>query len=152
MPNRFDETWHRLREWTQGQTPSERLGAQILINEGFADVDPSHPLGGKDGGKDAIAKKNGKRFAMAVYFPRGQQQLGKITEKFEGDLAGARTNSAEGFACACYFARMRSGEPSPSSEQYTYFAPIRLERFRRFPVAARTECPICSPDAGARAA
>lgn len=98
MRNRFDETWHRLREWTQGQTPSERLAAQILINEGFADVDPSHPLGGKDGGKDAIAKKDSKRFAMAVYFPRGQQSLGKITEKFEGDLAGARSNSVEGFA------------------------------------------------------
>jgi hypothetical protein len=57
-----------------------------------------------------------------------------------------------GLTLACYFARMRSGEPSPSSEQYTYFAPIRPERFLRFPVAARTECPICSPDAGARAA
>ncbi len=98
MRNRYDETWHRLREWTKGQTPSERLAAQILVNEGFADVDPSHPLGGRDGGKDATAKKDGKRFAMAVYFPRGQQTLGKITEKFEADLAAARANSIEGFA------------------------------------------------------
>ncbi len=50
---RDDETWHRLREWTKGQTPSERLAAQILIHEGLIDLDPSHPLGGKDGGKDA---------------------------------------------------------------------------------------------------
>ena len=67
--NRYDETWHRLREWTKGQTPSERLAAQILLHEGFSDFDPSHPLGGKDGGKDAIATKEGMRFAMAVYFP-----------------------------------------------------------------------------------
>ena len=23
---RFDETWHQLPDWTQGQPPSERLG------------------------------------------------------------------------------------------------------------------------------
>jgi hypothetical protein len=99
MPRkRYDETWHRLREWTKGQTPSERLAAQILIHEGFSDLDPSHPLGGKDGGKDAIASKEGMRFAMAVYFPRGQQIFKDIKAKFEGDLAGARRNSAEGIA------------------------------------------------------
>ena len=49
MRNRYDETWHRLRESTKGQPPSERLAAQILINEGFTDVDQSHPLGGRDG-------------------------------------------------------------------------------------------------------
>jgi hypothetical protein len=64
MGDRYDETWHRLREWTNGQAPSERLAAQILINQGFSDVDPSHPLGGKDGGKDAIAKKDGKQLAL----------------------------------------------------------------------------------------
>jgi hypothetical protein len=96
--NRYDETWHRLREWTKGQTPSERLAAQILLHEGFSDFDPSHPLGGKDGGKDAIATKEGMRFAMAVYFPRGQQPLNTIKAKFNGDLAGARHNSADGIA------------------------------------------------------
>jgi hypothetical protein len=95
---RYDETWHRLREWTKGQTPSERLAAQILIHEGFSDLDPSHPLGGKDGGKDAIARKEGLRFAMAVYFPRGQQTFNAIKAKFEDDLAGARGTSADGIA------------------------------------------------------
>jgi hypothetical protein len=37
MRNRCDETWHRLRERTKGQTPSERLAAQILANEGFTE-------------------------------------------------------------------------------------------------------------------
>jgi hypothetical protein len=99
MPRRrYDETWHRLREWTKGQTPSERLAAQILIHEGFSSLDPSHPLGGKDGRTDAIASKEGMRFAMAVYFPRGQKTFNAIKAKFEGDLAGARRNSAEGIA------------------------------------------------------
>src|SRR5690242_8489948 len=94
---RYDETWHRLLEWTQGQAPSERLAAQILIHEGFSDVDPSHPLGGKDGGKDAIARREGRLFALAVYFPRGQQPFNAINAKFESDLAGAK-RVAEGIA------------------------------------------------------
>jgi hypothetical protein len=96
--SRYDETWHRLREWTKGQAPSERLAGQILIHERFLDIDPSHPLGGKDGGKDAIASKEGVRFAMAAYFPRGQQPLSAIKAKFESDLTGARRNDAEGIA------------------------------------------------------
>lgn len=96
--NRYDETWHRLREWTKGQTASERLAAQILIHEGFGSLDPSHPLGGRDGGKDAIANKDGVRFAMAVYFPRGQQTITDITSKFEADATGAKRVGAQGIA------------------------------------------------------
>lgn len=96
--NRYDETWHRLREWTKGQPVSERLAAQILIHEGFADVDPSHPLGGRDGGKDAIANRAGTRFVMAAYFPRGQQTFSAIQAKFESDLQGLPKNSARGIA------------------------------------------------------
>lgn len=95
---RYDETWHRLREWTKGQAPSERLAAQILLHEGYSSLDPSHPLGGRDGGKDAVASKDGVQFAMAVYFPRGQQRFETIKEKFEHDLAGVRGNSAVGIA------------------------------------------------------
>jgi hypothetical protein len=96
--NRFDETWHRLREWTKGQAQSERLAGQILIHAGFLNFDPSHPLGGPDGGRDGIATKAGISFAMAVYFPRGEQKFQDIKAKFEGDLAGARRNSAQGMA------------------------------------------------------
>jgi len=74
------------------------MAAQILLHEGFSGLDPSHPLGGKDGGKDALAVHNGLRFAMAAYFPRGQQSLTAITAKFRDDLAGARRNSAGGIA------------------------------------------------------
>lgn len=96
MANRWDETWHRLREWTNGQAPSERLAAQLLIDEGFDDIDPSHPLGGRDGQKDALCSKHGKKWVMAVYFPRGQKDFTQLKEKFESDISGAPRNEALG--------------------------------------------------------
>jgi len=86
---RWDETWHRLREWTNGQGPSERLAAQILLSEGYQNLDPSHPLGGPDGGKDATCAKDGTLWVMAVYFPRGQKQFATIKNKFVNDLRSA---------------------------------------------------------------
>jgi hypothetical protein len=94
--SRFDETWHRLLQWTAGQTPSERLAAQIVLEGGFGNVDPIHPLGGKDGGKDASLEKDGKRWIMAVYFPRGQHSFADIEAKFRGDFAGVEANEAAG--------------------------------------------------------
>jgi hypothetical protein len=98
MTSRWDETWHRLRDWTNGQAPSERLAAQILLSDGYAGLDPSHPLGGKDGTKDAVAKKDGKRWLMAVYFPRLQQVFNHIKQKFRDDLAGVTSNKANAMA------------------------------------------------------
>lgn len=95
---RWDETWHRLREWTNGQAPSERLAAQILLSEGYRDLDPSHPLGGPDGGMDASCTKDGESWIMAVYFPRGQQTFTTIKRKFLDDLDGVAKNGAAGFA------------------------------------------------------
>lgn len=96
MIPRIDETWHRLREWTQGSAVSERLAAQILLDQDYKDFDPSHPLGGPDGGKDALCSKNGKRWIMAVYFPRGQLQFSIIKKKFLNDLAGVAKNAVDG--------------------------------------------------------
>jgi len=95
---RFDETWHRLREWTSQQAPSERLAAQILHHEGFEDIDPSHPLGGKDGGRDGVCTRNGRPWVFGVYFPRGQETFADIKKKFAGDLKGARKHDPHGFA------------------------------------------------------
>jgi hypothetical protein len=96
MPDRIDETWHRLREWTYGQTQSERLAGQILIAEGYTGFDPSHPLGGPDSGHDGMATKDGQRLVMAVYFPRGQQSLNSTKAKFATDLEGVASNNADG--------------------------------------------------------
>jgi hypothetical protein len=98
MTARWDETWHRLRDWTNGQGPSERLAAQILLHAGYTGLDPSHPLGGKDGGKDAVCHKNGQRWIMAVYFPRGEQDFATIRQKFMDDVAGVARNAAVGIA------------------------------------------------------
>lgn len=93
---RWDETWHRLREWTNGHAPSERLAAQILLSEGYRNLDPSHPLGGPDGCQDASCVKDGETWVMAVYFPRGQQKPSVIKEKFLHDLCGVAKNGAIG--------------------------------------------------------
>jgi hypothetical protein len=96
MPERVDETWQRLREWTYGQAQSERLAGQVLLSECYTGFDPSHPLGGPDGGHDGIANKDGLRCVMAVYFPRGQQSNHEITAKFTSDLEEVVTNGADG--------------------------------------------------------
>jgi hypothetical protein len=78
------------------KVPSERLSAQVLLSEGFEDLDPSHPLGGQDGGRDAIGRKDGKRWIMGVYFPRGQQDFRTIKDKFLQDLKGVLANRVDG--------------------------------------------------------
>src|SRR6478609_4585455 len=97
MNYRWDETYHRLLEWTSGQGPSERLAAQVLLSEGYASLDPSHPLGGRGIMKKTICKKDGRTALMAVYFPRGQQQFAAIKTKLLADLAAAATHGASEF-------------------------------------------------------
>ena len=92
------ETFNRLPNWDRGQAPSERLAAILLSKEGFKGIDPSHPLGGKDGLKDMTLSFDGKRWIGAVYFPRGQQSFSDIKEKFAHDLDGVKANNAEGLA------------------------------------------------------
>jgi len=92
------ETWRRLLEWDRGQAYSERLAAQILRVEGYQSIDPSHPLGGRDGLKDLVCEKDGIKFIGASYFPRGKQGYTRIEEKFKNDLGGVKHNSADGIA------------------------------------------------------
>ena len=95
---RWDETWHRLREWTNGQASSERLAAQILISKNFKELDPSHPLGGTDGGRDAICTYNGDMWVMAVYFPRGKKKISDIKAKLRDDVRSASKHKPVGIA------------------------------------------------------
>jgi hypothetical protein len=71
------------------QAPSERLAAQLLLFDGYEGVDPSHPLGGRDGGEDILCTRDGRRCLAAVYFPRGQQKFREIKSKFRGDFQKA---------------------------------------------------------------
>jgi hypothetical protein len=95
---RSDETFHRLQQWTCGQTPSERLAAQILKADGYRDIDPIHPLAGPDGHRDAEATKDGKPWLMAAYFPNGQQPFSVIRKKVLHDAGGVTRRSAHGLA------------------------------------------------------
>lgn len=93
---RPDETWHCLLNWNSGSTLSERLAGQILQDQGYEDYDPIHPLGGPDGGKDALCRKNGKNWIVAVYFPRGPKTFKVIKDKFRLDFAGVEKNQVDG--------------------------------------------------------
>ncbi len=92
------ETWNRLLNWDRGQAAAERLAALILASDGFHNIDPSHPLGGKDGLKDMVLSNDGKKWIGAVYFPRGQKNFQDIKDKFIHDLEGVHTNGAKGIA------------------------------------------------------
>lgn len=109
------ETWYRLLEWDKGQTPAERLAAIILNSEGFRNIDPSHPLGGKDGLKDMVLSYQAKKWIGAVYFPRGQQDFAEIKKKFSHDLEGVKKNNANGIAFVTN-QELRLGERKELSE------------------------------------
>ena len=91
------DTWKRLRDWHDGQTSAERLSSRLLNLIGYSSVDPSHPLGGPDGKKDVICKKDGKKWVVGVYFPNGQKEFKEIEKKFEEDLKGVKANKADAF-------------------------------------------------------
>lgn len=90
------ETWHRLLEWDRSQAPAERLAALILRIEEYLAIDPSHPLGGPDGLKDAVCDLDGRKWVVSVFFPRGQKSFLVIKTKFENDLKGVARNEASG--------------------------------------------------------
>jgi len=90
------ETWNRLLNWDKGQTPSERLASLILTSQEYKNVDPSHPLGGQDGGKDVLVSKDELNLVAGVYFPRGQKSFKEIKEKFLEDFEGVEKNGADG--------------------------------------------------------
>lgn len=94
----WDQTWRRLQQWTDSSTQAERLAHQILLADGYTRLDPSAPLGGPDGGKDAICERDSKRWAVAVYFARSPATFSALRRKFLHDLESARSNGVHGVA------------------------------------------------------
>ncbi len=90
------ETIVELQNWDRGQAASERLAGKILELEGFSDVNPSHPTGGPDGGKDFTCSFNGQSWIGAVYFPNGKKTFSEIKHKYTRDLEGVKRNGAAG--------------------------------------------------------
>jgi hypothetical protein len=75
--------------------------AHVLLAEGYRDLDPSHPLGGPDGGRDARATKDGRKWVVVVYFPREQQKLKTIQDELTLDCAGVTKNDGYGLVFVC---------------------------------------------------
>jgi hypothetical protein len=69
-----------------------------LICEGFEGIDPSHPLGGPDGGKDATCRYEDEPWVMAVYFPRGKKRISDIEAKLSADIESAKKHNPAGIA------------------------------------------------------
>jgi len=133
------ETFHRLQQWTQDSAASERLAAQLLRVEGYIGVDPSHPLGGPDGLKDAVCLKDDQKWIGAAYFPRGDQTPGAIKEKLLSDLAGVAANQAAGLAFVTN-QELRLRE----REELTQIAePVSLDIFHLERIASLLDSPPC---------
>lgn len=87
-----------LRDWRYGQTQAERLVAALLHLEGYDEVDPQHPLGGPDGLKDVLCRKDGVSWVAAAYFPPTLATVRDIKVKFMHDFAGVASNNAQALA------------------------------------------------------
>ena len=85
-----------LINWRNGNSQAERLGAKILIMDGYESVDPQCPLGGPDGLKDIVCEKNGWKYIAACYFGIDQKKFKEIKDKYTHDLAGVEQNDANG--------------------------------------------------------
>jgi predicted ATP-binding protein involved in virulence len=85
---RPDETWHRLNNWTYGRIAAEQLAAQILLDQGFTDFEPSQAITAHDDGKEASCVKDGQPWSITLYFPTSQVSFNNLKRKFEVDLAG----------------------------------------------------------------
>ena len=77
---------------------SERLSAGILHLERYESVDPQHPLGGRDGGKDVIFLKEGERWIGACFFPPTEPSFTDIKNKFQDNVKGVKANDGKGIA------------------------------------------------------
>ncbi|WP_405957279.1 Fic family protein [Streptomyces phaeochromogenes] len=86
-----------LNPWRLGQVVAERLCAGILRISGYTDIEPQAPLGGPDGKKDVVVRRDGRRYVAAVYFPTTASTFAATKRKYKDDLRGVEANSADGF-------------------------------------------------------
>ncbi len=96
VPNSKISTTVLLTHWEKGSTDAERLCADLLRTDGF-DVDPQHPLGGPDGGKDILCTKDDNTFVAAAHFTRQAVSFSATKRKFKSDLAASLKHDRSGF-------------------------------------------------------
>ncbi len=87
-----------IRNWRFGSVQAERLCAALLHLELYEDIDPQHPLGGPDGLKDVLCKRDGKLWVAAAFFPTTAPTFNQIKDKFVHDSVGMRANGATAIA------------------------------------------------------
>lgn len=87
----------QLTFWRKGQAASERMSAVVLQADGYTNVAGRLPTGGSDGQADIDCHKGSVYFIAACYFPTEPKKFSEILKKFNGDMAGAKTNGASGF-------------------------------------------------------
>ena len=92
----MNNTYQILINWDKGQALAERMSAKVIHIEGYEEIDPQSPVGGRDGTKDIICSKNGLKFVIGCYFPNGQKNFKAIKDKFENDKLGVLKNNAQG--------------------------------------------------------
>lgn len=86
-----------LENWRHGQVSAERMCVQLLSIEGFKELDPQCPLGGRDGRKDILCAKDASNYVAAAYFPTEKvERFKEIKDKFLHDLEGVQINKVDG--------------------------------------------------------
>lgn len=65
--------------------------------DAFEDVDPQHPLGGPDGGKDILCSKDENTFVAAVHFARETISFTALKDKYTSDLKASVKHKRNGF-------------------------------------------------------
>jgi fido (protein-threonine AMPylation protein) len=83
--------------WDRQSAAAEKMAADILRLEGFLNVDPQSPMGGRDGGKDILCEKDGMRFVAACHFSNDDLNFAAVKKKFKSDLAAALCHKRDGF-------------------------------------------------------
>jgi hypothetical protein len=131
------ETWHRLLEWDKGQSESERLAARLLSGQGYSSVDPGHPLGGPDGGKDIVCTRDGQAHYVSVFFPRGQQPFSQIEKKLKSDLKKIKSKKPVGIV---FFTNQELTLGQREKLDKTA-SPLSLDTFHLERIASCLDCP-----------
>lgn len=122
MPDGGNKTYRELRDWMGSPKESERLCAHLMSMQGYTSLDPSQPLGGPDGAKDALMVRDGQKWIMAVSFNRAPVTISSLKSKFVDDCAGVEKNNAIGIAF-CTNQKLTKSE----QREIRYTAPSSIE-------------------------
>ncbi len=139
MPRNEQTTEQALAMWRGGQTGAERMCAGLLILDDYQAMDPQAPLGGADGLKDILCRKNGRLHVAACYFPPTTVVFSKVKSKFVEDMGGVVKNDASGFVFLTNV-RLTVGEQGQLQELASA-AGVRLDLYHQERIRALLDSP-----------